>query len=328
MKNNKIKFFVGISFALVFSVSFFTTAFGQGTTTATTSTTMMITEFLPSVSGEAETLEEKKARLLLVQQVLKGLIPNSALYAITGQPETLVPAVTAQTAGGGTVVFTKNLKLGDTDTQVLLLQKALNKDTDTIIAASGPGSSGNETTYFGQKTKTAVVKFQNKYAKEILAPNGLTAGTGYFGASTRAMLNSLQKNNPGNTGIPATQTVPKEAVSGLGEKVKITSLFPATGKDGTPVTIYGTGFSKSANKIIAGGQTIYNAKSSNGTTLTFTFKSTLRFAENPNLSAASSTYAREHFKEYAKKSVPGMQYPVCVINDSGMSNCAFFILDL
>lgn len=38
-------------------------------------------------------------------------------------------------------------------------------------------------------TKNAVLKLQNEYASEILAPSGLTVGTGYCGQSTRAWLN-------------------------------------------------------------------------------------------------------------------------------------------
>ncbi|MDO8470520.1 MAG: hypothetical protein Q7S63_00920 [bacterium] len=71
------------------------------------------------------------------------------------------------------------------------LQVLLNRDTETRITSSGTGSPGYETVYFGALTKNAVAKFQERYRSEVLAPYGLSRGTGFIGASTRAKLNAI-----------------------------------------------------------------------------------------------------------------------------------------
>lgn len=105
--------------------------------------------------------------------------------------------------------WTRSLTVGDTGADVMALQKFLNSDSATSIAASGVGSAGNESQYFGSLTAAAVAKFQNKYASEVLAPVGLSSGTGFFGSSTRAKANALcvsGNNNGGNNGgsVPVT----------------------------------------------------------------------------------------------------------------------------
>lgn len=93
--------------------------------------------------------------------------------------------------GAISTVFTSNLMLGSSGSQVLALQKLLNADLDTRISSAGPGSPGNETSYFGLLTKAAIIRFQEKYAGEILAPAGLTRGSGYVGQYTKMKLNVL-----------------------------------------------------------------------------------------------------------------------------------------
>ena len=81
-----------------------------------------------------------------------------------------------------------DLTVGSTGPDVIDLQLALqylgympNIVNGVPFAATG---------YYGGMTKAAVLQLQNEYASAILAPSGLTEGTGYCGESTRAFLNS------------------------------------------------------------------------------------------------------------------------------------------
>lgn len=85
------------------------------------------------------------------------------------------------TIGVQPYMFNYNLYLGMTDSSVYFLQKQLNKNSQTQVAQSGPGSPGNETYYFGSLTQAAVKKFQQLH--------GITPVSGYCGPKTRAVLN-------------------------------------------------------------------------------------------------------------------------------------------
>ena len=80
--------------------------------------------------------------------------------------------------------FKSTLRTGSQGGEVTELQKCLAKDPEIY-------PEGEISGYFGAKTKTAVIKFQEKYASEILAPYGLTSGTGEVKTSTMAKLNAL-----------------------------------------------------------------------------------------------------------------------------------------
>ena len=102
--------------------------------------------------------------------------------------------------------FQFDLSFGDSGSDVTELQKLLNSDSDTQVAESGPGSSGEETDYFGSLTLDAVIEFQEKYSEQILDPLGLTSGTGYVGSATMSVLNSLFSGGSSSGSSGTSQT--------------------------------------------------------------------------------------------------------------------------
>lgn len=79
-------------------------------------------------------------------------------------------------------IFSRNLSLGMRGNDVRTLQEILIEEG--VWQRPDVGATG----YFGSITKAAVIRYQDKYASEILAPLGLTEGTGFVGPSTRQHL--------------------------------------------------------------------------------------------------------------------------------------------
>jgi len=140
--------------------------FGQGR--------MVDSPILPDIYGFANPEKIYNFSATTAEQLLEnaGFIKNES-----GIREKIVKKIPA-------FQFKSNLKLGSQGTEVTELQKCLAKDTEVY-----PG--GEITGYFGAKTKTAVISFQEKYASEILTSSGLEKGTGEILKATRDKLNAL-----------------------------------------------------------------------------------------------------------------------------------------
>jgi len=102
---------------------------------------------------------------------------------------------TASAHAGCAAEFRNNFSVGDTGSDVKQLQRFLNAESGVTVAVSGPGSAGNETDFYGSKTAAAVRAFQNKHSADVLAPVGLTSGTGYWGPSSRKHANMICNTN-------------------------------------------------------------------------------------------------------------------------------------
>lgn len=104
--------------------------------------------------------------------------------------------------GGSAAVscnFTRSLTVGSTGSDVKCLQQYLN-GAGHQVAASGPGSPGNETSFFGPLTRAAVAKWQ--------AANSVSPSVGYFGPISRAKYNELAAAVPPPPPGPTPAPVP------------------------------------------------------------------------------------------------------------------------
>ncbi len=89
--------------------------------------------------------------------------------------------------------FKTDLKQGSRGSEVKNLQECLSN----LTIEGKKIYQGEITGFFGQETKEAVMKFQEKYASDILEPLGLKKGTGEVRKGTRNKLNEVCLISPG-----------------------------------------------------------------------------------------------------------------------------------
>jgi uncharacterized delta-60 repeat protein len=116
-----------------------------------------------------------------------GCQPGYVFSSITGELCAMMAPTGIETLPSNALsplpyVFTRDLTIRSVGEDVRQLQRLLNAQ-GFFVAQTGAGSTGNETTFFGGLTRSALARFQ--------AAKGILPSVGYFGAKTRAFLNSL-----------------------------------------------------------------------------------------------------------------------------------------
>ncbi|HRH26292.1 MAG TPA: cadherin domain-containing protein [Candidatus Paceibacterota bacterium] len=121
-----------------------------------------------------------------------------------GRRNTPPPSTTPVVVSTPTVIpqvwslFARDLTVGSEGGDVLALQQFLNANS-YVLSTEGPGSPGNESTYFGERLRFALSRFQ--------AANGISPAAGYFGPTTRAFVSSYGMSAiPSNAGYQSVIT--------------------------------------------------------------------------------------------------------------------------
>jgi uncharacterized protein (TIGR03790 family) len=122
--------------------------------------------------------------------------PNASSSTIlTPSSTSSVPAVKILVSASG--VFLENFGIGTISRDVPELRQFLYSNGYVIGTSSG---------VFDASLQNAVIDFQNDHASAILTPSGLTAGTGFVGAATRAFINALLLHPTTVAALPQSST--------------------------------------------------------------------------------------------------------------------------
>ena len=168
---------------------------------------------------------------------------QAQIASLTAQLATLQAQLTAMGGGtaAGTCTFTRALYPGVSGADVKCLQQYLN-GAGFAVAASGAGSAGNETQYYGPLTQAAVKKWQDA--------NGVVYGAygGYFGPVSQAKYNSL--------GGGTTPTTPAPGITTPGAEGSMVATIAGTPASGVEVFIGQTDVAVAAVNVKATGSDI------------------------------------------------------------------------
>ena len=180
---------------------------GGSASDAFTSTAVAVVAPAAVVAAPVATGASSNAELsqLINLFIAMGIIPESKADAARS-------ALSSQGVSTASVSakFTKGIGLNAKGEDVKRLQTLLNSDADTRVAATGVGSSGNETETFGPATEKSLKKFQEKYG--IAGPG--SEGYGYLGPKTRAKLEEVF-GTAAVPAAPATPAAPAASASGV-----------------------------------------------------------------------------------------------------------------
>ncbi|GMX58009.1 MAG: hypothetical protein YFSK_3420 [Candidatus Yanofskyibacterium parasiticum] len=154
--------------------------FGFGSGTGTMLPYSFKISIVPTEVAPAGETENEKLQIEALQKQVDALKAEIARVIailaarVSAAPKFSCGAITADLCSGAA-----------NRAQIVCLQEFLRSQGSLIY----PGGllSGN----FDAATRAAVIRFQEKYAAEVLWPLGLKSGTGYVGAATRAKINAL-----------------------------------------------------------------------------------------------------------------------------------------